>query len=154
VEPLAWDATGALFHLWSEGTSMWLGRSTDRGATWATWRLTDGTEQVYFPYLIARGSGDLAATWFEGRRENLRAQVAQIEIGSGPGATPRVIPAPAIQPDSWVPDAPPANPPPRDPAGEYLAVAFLRGGGWAVVSPIQNPLADRAGFSFWRVQLR
>jgi hypothetical protein len=66
VEPLAWDGRGALYSFWTNFKGIWLARSTDQGATWTTWRLRESPEVEYFPYLVARGRGELAATWFSG----------------------------------------------------------------------------------------
>jgi len=35
-------------------------------------------------------------------------------------------------------------------AGEYISVAILRDGSLGVISPIQDPLEWRYGFTFWR----
>jgi hypothetical protein len=39
----------------------------------------------------------------------------------------------------------------RDTAGEYMATLVLDDNIIAVVSPIQNPAAERFGFSFWKL---
>jgi hypothetical protein len=106
---------------------------------------------LYFPYLVARGPGELAATWFSG--ETLQAHVGLIEVSDG-DAPPRMITSPPFRPDSWRSGARPEDPPTRDTAGEYLAVTFLSEGGLAVVSPIQNGRAQRFGFSWWRIEAR
>ena len=153
VEPLAWDATGALYSLWTNRQGVWLARSADRGATWKTWRVVESREVVYFPYLIARGRGELAATWFSGRGETLHAHVARFDV-DGAGAPPRIIESPPFRIDSWVPGGRPGDPPVRAPAVEYLAMTFLRDGALAVVSPIQNTAAERFGFSWRRITAR
>ncbi|HEX4953353.1 MAG TPA: hypothetical protein VF017_08170 [Thermoanaerobaculia bacterium] len=151
VEPVAWDARGDLYSLWSNEEGLWLARSEDRGAKWTSWRVVAGGEPMYFPYLAARGAGELAATWFSGPMATLSAHVARFDVG-GDDAPPRVIEAPPFQPDSWrFGDPSHAGPRTRGTAGEYLPVAFLASGGLAVVSPIQNEGAGRFGFSWWRV---
>jgi hypothetical protein len=152
VEPIAWDSRGTLYSLWGEGAVLSLGRSADRGKTWTTDRIVDGDGIVFFPYLTARGAGELAATWFSRHSETLQAHVARIRVAPATG-TPRVIAAPPFQPDTWR-GGPDAASPSRDPGGEYLAVAFLDDGGLAVVSPIQNARAKRFGFAWWRVHDR
>jgi len=151
VEPVAWDS-GALYYLWSEGLRLRLGRSTDRGATWATATVAEGTEDLYFPYLIARGSGELAATWISGRGDSLRANLARIEWKEG--TEPRVVRAEPFELESWLGLERTAGPPVRDAAGEYLGVTFLADGALGVVSPIQNAAAGRFGFSWWRFGAR
>ena len=153
VEPLAWDAGGALYSFWVNFKGIWLARSADHGVTWTTWRLRECPEFVYFPYLVARGRGELAATWFAGWTGTWHARVARIDVGDGE-APPRMVESALFQPDSWEQPNPrwPNDLLPHDTAGEYLAVLFLRQGGLAVVSPIQNWREKRFGFSFWKLE--
>lgn len=150
VEPLAWDAAGHLYYLWTDPAALWLARSADRGATWKTWKLAEGGDLRYFPYLTARGKGELAATWFSGRGDDLRVHIARIDAGDVE-ATPRVVEAPTIQPDTWQWNAKPGEPRKRDTAGEYVPVLFLNDGRLAVVTTIQD-LPKRAGFAFRTVR--
>jgi hypothetical protein len=151
VEPLAWDARGALYSFWTNLKGIWLARSVDQGATWTTWRLRECPEVAYYPYLAARGQGELAATWFSGWSGMWQAHVARIDVGEG-DAPPRMAEAPGFKPDSWQWYTPQEFPPVRDTAGEYLPVIFLRSGGLVVVSPIQSKRENRVGFSFWKVE--
>lgn len=153
VEPLAWDERGALYSLWTELKGVWLARSVDRGETWTTWRLAESPEVAYYPYLVARGSGELAATWFSGRPETLQAYVARINVGEE-GAPPVMVESQPFRPDSWRKVTRPEDSPIRDTAGEYLAISFLHKGGLVVVSPIQNWREKRFGFSLWKVEER
>jgi hypothetical protein len=153
VEPLAWDAQGALYALWTNSAGLWVGRSLDRGLTWKTWRLAKSRDVLFYPYLIARGQGDLAATWFSSRGAELYAHVARIEVGQG-DAQPRFVESAPFQIDSWARGGRSEDPPTRDSGGEYLAMAFLHDDGLAAVSPIQNRNAKRFGFSYWRVGVR
>ena len=151
VEPLAWDATGALYHVWSEGQDLWLGRSTDQGETWSSWPLAHDDDRVFFPYLVGRGAGELAATWFSGRDETLHAHVARIQFQPGSAdAPPQVLQSTPFQLDAWTR----GDPPTRDTAGEYVPVTFLQDGTLAVATPIQDPRGDRWGFSWWRLEAR
>lgn len=153
VEPLAWDVQGALYSLWTNREGLWLARSVDRGQTWTNWRVADSREVLYFPYLVAHGRGELAATWFSGRGETLEAHVARFDVGAG-GASPRMIESPPIRIDNWRPIDRPDSQAIRDTGGEYLAITFLSDGGLAVVSPIQNRNANRFGFSWWEFEAR
>ena len=154
VEPIAWDSDGALYYLWGEGKTLWVARSADRGKTWKSWPILEANGVVYFPYLIAQGHGELAATWASGPVAAFEANVARIYAENG-NAAPRVVKAPSFRPDSWQRgEASTVALRSRDPGGEYLAVSFLRSGGLAVVSPIQDDRAKRFGFSFWRVETR
>jgi hypothetical protein len=150
VEPLAWDARGALYTLWAAPEALWFGRSLDRGRRWATWRIAEGGELRYYPYLIARGRGELAATWFSGHGDTLQAHLARLEVGPG-NAPPRITQAQAFRPDSWRRGRSAEDAPIRDPAGEYLALTVLRDGAVIVVSPVQNGPSQRFGFSLWMV---
>ena len=153
VEPLAWDTGGALYSFWTNLKGIWLARSIDHGASWKTWRLRECPEIAYFPYLVARGRGELAATWFSGWMGTFKAHVARIDVGEGE-APPRMVESTPFRPDSWQRPISqwPNDPPPPDTAGEYLALTFLRKGGLAVVSPIQNWSENRFGFSLWKVE--
>jgi len=146
VEPVAWDAEGALYYLWSEGSDLWLARSRDYGRTWKSWSIVSGQEGLYFPFLAARGPGQLAATWFSGFGNDLRAHVAFIDTR---GSTqPSVRSADPLRLDSWVlteGSAVPAT------GGEYLPVIFLSDGDLGVVSPIENIPENRRGFFWHRV---
>jgi len=151
VEPLAWDARGALYSFWTNLKGIWLARSTDRGTTWTTWRLRECPEVAYYPYLVARGQGELAATWFSGWTGTWQTHVARIDVGAGE-APPRMVESAPFRPDSWQFFTPPEFPPICDSGGEYLAAAFLRSGGLVVVSPIQNKRDKHFGFSLWKVE--
>jgi hypothetical protein len=147
VEPVAWDSTGALFTLWSEGTVLWLARSPDAGLSWSQWPVVEDSVMLYFPYLVGHGKGELAATWFAGVGDSLRANLALISIVDGSAEGPEVIRAepfsiPAFQ------QADASSPPIRDTAGEYLPIVFLKDGSLATVSTIQDPVNNRWGFTF------
>ena len=150
VEPLAWDAAGHLYSLWSEPSALWLARSTDRGATWTTWKIAEGGAIRFFPYLTARGAGELAAAWFSGTETAFDVRVARIDVPKD--GQPRVTLAPPIVPDTWRFEEKPGQPRLRDPAGEYVPVAILRSGRLAVVTTIQNDQQKRLGFSFRTAQ--
>jgi hypothetical protein len=146
VEPLAWDSAGALYAFWAADSTLWLGRSADQGASWATWPVAHSAGVPYYPYLIARGDGDLGASWFSGKGDSLRANVARIRVGAGAGPLVALVPPFAIE--SWA--LPGFGPPDAgDPGGEYLPLVFLTDGSLGLVSPIQHAAAKRMGFT-WR----
>jgi len=151
VEPLTWDVRSSLYSLWTGAGGVWLARSADQGETWTTWRVADGPEPAFFPYLVARGPGELAATWFSARQEVVQAHAARIDVAEGP-TPPRVVESQPFEPDCWQESRSPDDPPVRSAGGEYLAVCFLSKGGLAVVSPVQNWRGNRFGFSFWKVK--
>jgi len=123
----------------------------DQGATWSAQRLAEGGASRFFPYLVARGPGELAASWFTLDQERLRAHVGSIRVDETGGA--RLVEAEPFEPDSWG-RSPQGTPPPPDPAGEYLALVFLQDGDLAVANPIQNARAQRMGFALRRARAR
>ncbi|HEX5716310.1 MAG TPA: sialidase family protein [Thermoanaerobaculia bacterium] len=145
VEPLAWDAEGALYSLWSNQKGLWLAQSRDQGVDWTSWHMDKGADVLYFPYLIARGHGELAGTWFSGVGEKVQAHVGLFKVGDGDA--PRLIQSKPIRLNAWRQDV-------RDTGGEYLAMTFLRTGGLGVVSPVQNQQAEQFGFSWWKIEVR
>ena len=153
VEPLAWDSAGALFSLWSNLDGLWVARSTDRGRSWRTWNLLRSAQVLYYPYLIARGDGELAATWFAGFGDDLEARAAIITL-RGVDSVPHVLRSPPFSPEVWGLSSRQEDPTQRNTAGEYLAITFLPAGRIGVVSPIQNERAGRFGFSWWVFQER
>jgi hypothetical protein len=151
VEPLAWDAAGSLYYLWTEPGSVWLARSMDQGSSWQAWRIAQPTDPSFYPYLVARRKGELAATWFSGLGTTWRAHVARIDVVDR--GTPTVAET-TIIPDTWGLSSRREPPDRRSAAGEYLPILFLRDGSLAVVSPIQNERAGRFGFTWWRLGAR
>lgn len=125
VETLAWDARGALYSVWTNRDELWVGRSFDRGDSWATWRVAEGGDVRYFPYVVARGPGELAIAWFSGRGETLHAHVARIDVARG-RAAPRLVESQPLRPDSWGGGRSVNDPAYRDTAGEYLGLTFLK----------------------------
>lgn len=148
VEPLAWDSTGALYVLWTELNRVWLARSRDLGVHWDMWKIAETDALAYYPYLTARHSGELAATWFSGAANELHWQACMIRLPDQ--GEPQVTRSSLLTAESWRTSDALVKSPVRDAAGEYLAALFLRDGNLAVVSPIQNSAAKRFGFSFWK----
>jgi hypothetical protein len=148
VEPIAWDASGALYYLWTDAAGVRLARSRDRGLTWQQWLIVETKDTTaFYPYLIARRQGELAATWFSARLPDyttLRTHVARIAAAEG-NALPQVRTAPPFESEAvnarGIPTA----------GGEYVPVAFLRDGRLAMATTIQNIKAKRLGFSWWIV---
>ena len=155
VEPVAWDSKGALYYLWGTSKGLWLARSLDQGANWTNWHIIDKDELSYYPYLTARGDGELAATWSTGEGDALLAHVARINIGDGK-ALPQVVEAQPFQTETWSRafELRPGESPHRVTAGEYIPVIFLRAGGLGVVTTIQNPPQSRVGFRWWKFTRR
>lgn len=149
VEPIAWDAEGALYSLWSEGSRVRLARSLDQGETWATWTVLEDLAQAYFPYLVARSGGELAATWFVGSGEELAVRVVAIEVPEESGSRLSVRRSDPFQIDAWQEVEDPD--PERTAAGEYVPVLFLDDDRLGVATPIQDKPRDRWGFSWWIV---
>lgn len=144
VEPLAWTADGRLCHLWSEGTELWLGCSSDLGVSWDRSLVVRGTEPLYYPFLVADGRAGLAATWFSGRGEALRAHVGLLRPGAG---SPLEAVSDPLALDAWRVEQGQRV---RTTAGEYVPVALLADGDLGVILPIQA--SERGdGFSWLRL---
>lgn len=150
VEPIAWDDSGSLFYLWTDKAGVQLARSSDRGASWKSWLVKPSSDQAFFPYLVARGNGELAATWFSAADANwkdLRWHVARIDVGTD--GAPRVTMASPRVLESARPRQGQGDALFNDPGGEYLSITFLRDGSLGVATPIQNKSAKRFGFTWW-----
>jgi hypothetical protein len=145
VEPVAWDAGGKLYSFWTNENGLWLAGSADQGETWKSWRLAESKEPAYFPYLVARGNGELACTWFSGQRATLQAHAGMIFVDND--KPPRFAESTPFQVDAfrWKSND-------ADTGGEYLGITFLRKGGFAVVGPIQNTKEKRWGFTWMRFE--
>jgi hypothetical protein len=153
VEPLAWDATGTLYSAWADINRVQVAWSTDRATTWRT--MTVAQARGFYPYLVA-GRGELALTWFSGSISpngkelvSLEGHAARIAVAGG--NEPRILGIAALPLSAWTPGANPSDPPEQDPAGEYIATAFLSDGSLVAVMPIQDPVKKRFGFTFWRI---
>jgi BNR/Asp-box repeat len=145
VEPLAWDAQGSLYALWTDIHGVWLAQSTDAGVTWKQIRIAAIDALSYYPYLTAQGSGELAATWFSGAADALLWHIARIRTE---GHQPRIAQWSGPVTDSWTTSSETGAPVPYT-AGEYLPVTFLGNGHLAVIGPIQNPKTKHLGFTWW-----
>ena len=145
VEPLAWDEAGNLYHFWTDKSGVHLARSVDRGVTWRAWRIAESGPRPHFPYVTARGNGDVAATWWTGTDSDLRAHVARITIR---GDSPRVIVSEPLLVDAWRPQRPGGTIRHRDAGGEYFPAVFLKNGDLGVVTTVQD-IPARMGFTWW-----
>ena len=152
IEPVAWDGAGHLYYLWTDPTALSLARSSDHGAQWTIWKLAQGGELRYFPYLTARGKGDLAATWFSGRGANITTHAARIEVRDS--GAPRIFEATPFAPDTWGFGEKPGEARSRDTAGEYFPIVFLKNGRLGIVSTIQDDQNKRFGFAWRTAELR
>jgi len=146
VEPIAWDASGALYSLWTDPAGIQLAQSRDLGNTWRQSLVSETKNTTaFFPYLVARGNGELAATWFEARMPghgSLRTHVARFQVSEDRKA--RNVRIVSLEIDVAIETGPPTG-------GEYFPVVFLRNGGLAAVTTIQNRAAKRLGFSYWSI---
>ncbi len=147
VEPLAWDEKGNLYHLWTDTSGVHLARSADRGNTWRAWRVVASGSRPHFPYLVARGDGDLAATWYTGTDSDLRAHVARITVSRD---SPRVVLSEPLLVDAWRRQQAGDSVRHRDAAGEYFPAVFLKSGGLGVVTAVQDIPGKREGFTWWK----
>ena len=151
VEPIAWDAEGSLYALWSERQDLKLGRSTDRGRSWSIWRVAGDDQMVFYPYLVANAAGELAATWYSGRYGEFEVNAALLLVPPGDTQAPRLLRSEPLLRESWTMRNEMRV---SDTAGEYLPVVFLANGDLAVAGTIQDAQAERFGFSWWRYEVR
>lgn len=151
VEPLAWDAEGALYSFWASERVLWLARSRDQGATWTSWQIATSDAVAYFPYLIARGRGELAASWFTGKGDSVSAHLAHLRVPTD-SAPPAIALAPPFQLEAFAAREP-GQPPVRDTAGEYFGLTFMGDGSIGLATTIQNPVSKRLGFLWRRYRL-
>lgn len=147
VEPLAWDSEGDLYSLWTDLKGIWLARSPDQGITWKQYQLAQPDALPYYPYLKARGPGELAATWFSGAGELLHWHICRVHLT---GDHLQIAESAPLETQAWLKSEEPDHPMVRSSAGEYLTVTFLQNGDLAVATPIQKPSENRRGFTFWR----
>lgn len=106
-----------------------------------------------FPYLAERPRpNELAGTWFSGKGDATHAHAALFQM-SEVDAPPRMIQSGPFQIDCWTRPGQ-KEPVTRSAGGEYFGITFLREGGFGVVSPIHNLETKRAGFSWWKAEIR
>jgi hypothetical protein len=136
VEPLAWGPKGELYSLWTDIIGSVAG-------------------QVGGPRrdLEVRSSGELAATWVTGAAEELRWRACVIRFERGDDE-PVVALSEPLRIQSWSKIDAPDSIFVQTAAGEYLQPVFLKDGSLSVVTPIQDPKANRYGFTFWRFKIR
>ena len=67
--------------------SLKLARSTDQGTTWTISELVSSADTLYFPYLTARATGDMAAAWHAGWGIDLKVQAAFARVDPQDGTT-------------------------------------------------------------------
>lgn len=136
-DPIAFDAAGTLYTLWSEVNVLQMGVSRDLGASWEVVPIARSDDDpLFFPYLRAAAPGELVATWFSGEAAftgDGERSVHVARVASADSATP-------IVDARGFPLAGPPN-------GEYFQATFLRDGGIAAAWPHQGEDGDE-GFAF------
>ncbi len=154
VEPLAWDASDRLYLLWTQADGVRLACSTDQAATWQSWVVERPTDDdiPYYPYLIARGDGELAATWYLGAGVGVKWKAALIRVAGGRIAS--LSESDPVSADAWVPSSQEGFPRVRTSAGEYTGLAWGPNGSVSVATPIQDADGHRFGFAYYRLDQR
>ena len=145
VEPLAWDNDDNLYLLWDEGTTLKLGVSKDNGTSWEEHDIVQGTEKVYYPYMEWSDNG-LLCTWVSGFRDKLRHHAALLNVDEGKVTVTALDP---IKAEIWYGGETYF----RTTAGEYFPIIPLANGNFGMVTTIQNPKANRQGFTWWELVL-
>lgn len=142
VEPLAWDATGALYSLWSEGEQLVLARSRGDGGHWSQWVIVDGEDRAHYPYFIVRDRGEFAVSWFSGEGQRLSVQLAHGQLPDDERKVADVVRAPPFtQPARSGPEGSivPVS------AGEYLPLLFLSDDSLAIAAVMQDAVSKGPG---------
>ena len=154
VEPLAWDASGRLYLLWTQADGVHLACSTDQAATWQSWVVERPKDDdiPYYPNLIARGDGELAATWYFGAGTGVKWKAALIRVAKGHIAS--AIVSDPVSADAWVPSTQETFPRIRTSAGEYTGLAWGPNGSISAATPIQDADGHRFGFAYYRFEER
>ena len=154
VEPLAWDASGRLYLLWTQADGVHLACSTDEATTWQSWVVERPKDDdlPYYPYLIARGDGELAATWYLGAGVSVKWMAALIRVAGGHIAS--FSASDPVSADAWIPSAQERFPRIRTSAGEYTGLAWGPNGSISVAAPIQDADGHRFGFAYYRFEQR
>jgi len=154
VEPLAWDASGRLYLLWTQADGVHLACSKDQAVTWRSWVVERSKDDdvPYYPNLIARGNGELAATWYLGAGVGVKWKVALIRVTKGHIASPIV--SDPVNADAWVPSSQESFPRIRTSAGEYTGLAWGPDGSISAATPIQDADGRRFGFAYYRFDPR
>ncbi len=146
VEPLAWDAKGNLYALWTNKKTVSVARSKDLGKTWKEWKLVECPQKCFFPYMVVKGE-ELAATWMSGDEKQMSFNVARWKMSdSGPKSS--VFSGPQ-ELDIWLKSDKEGAPAEAHSGGEYDAVMFLRNENLAVVAPVQDEGKKKFGFAYY-----
>lgn len=143
VEPLAFDATGALYSAWTARDGVHIARSRDRGTSWSQTLVF--ASNAFFPYAIATPAG-LALTWFTAATpalDDLRWHIAAYDGAQVLEATPQRLDCTRKNDHGVVA---------QDTCGEYLMPVVLAGGRLGLAAPIQHEASG--GFTFWTFEAR
>ncbi len=82
VEPMVWDENNRLLLLWSEGTELKLGVSSDNGKNWQQHLVMNHTDTLYFPYMVTNNE-QLLCTWVSGFGNQIRHHAAVVTLEEG-----------------------------------------------------------------------
>ena len=153
AETLAWDSAGTLYYLWSEDTTLWLGRSFDQGENWDSAELLAPGGYIFYPFLDAGPPGQLAAIWGTGRPgtlpgndEEMQLQVGHIEWPADSAAAGLTLSA-TFPNDYWVEIDEGRFA--RAVGGDYLPVILLRDDSIGSLAPLYAEQGRTTGFT-WR----
>lgn len=148
VEPLVWDDNDQLLLLWSEGTMLKLGVSSDNGKNWQQHLVMDHTDTLYFPYMVAH-SDRLLCTWVSGFGNGILHHAAVLTLKNGALQTAFLKPQKL---NIWSRFAVGENS--LDTGGEYFPIIQLSNGNYGMVTTIQNKKDDQLGFTWWELELK
>ena len=145
VEPLSWDQKGNLYYLWSEGKQLNLGISENDGKNWTIHSITSSDKLIYFPYLNA-SDNEITCTWASGFREDLTHHAAVVTVKDS-GVQISLLEPQTLE-DIRSQFSGSDN---LAVGGEYFPMKVLSGGGYGMVTTIQNEPGKRLGFTWWKL---
>lgn len=147
VEPLAWDETGKLYALWSEGQTLKLGVTDNYGDSWQEHLIMQNVDTLYYPYM-KMGKQGLLCTWLSGFKNNIKHHATVIELEKDTIQTHTLE---AQKVDIWSRFETQTYE--RSTGGEYFPIIPLANGNIGMITTIQNSKANRKGFTWWELIL-
>jgi hypothetical protein len=154
VEPLAFDAQGQLYYLWSEGQTLKLGISNNLGQDWNIKDLYTSDMQSFFPYLQIQ-DGQLLCTWLSEKADmetmsyTLHHHVAYISLADNE-LNPKFLEPLNLEAENnteWQGKYYAAY------GGEYFPALLLEDGTIGVVTNMNDSKNDKRGFVFRRLEI-
>lgn len=148
VEPMVWDENNRLLLLWSEGTELKLGISSDNGKNWQEHLVMSHVDTLYFPYMVSNND-QLLCTWVSGFRNEIKHHAAVLQIKSD-GIQAAFLESQQLNIRSRFS----VEENTLDTGGEYFPIIRLSNGNYGMVTTIQNRKGNQLGFTWWEMELK